>query len=261
MPLHIGTSGFSYKDWRGFFYPENLPEREMLACYSEHFDTVEVNSTYYRLPGPETFARMLAKVPDTFRFAVKATKEMTHEVGEGVDEVFRRFAAAMAPLVESGQLGCVLLQFPWSFRSNSANQDYIRSLSGRLEGLPAVVELRNREWVADETFALLRSAGLGFCCVDEPHLKGLMPPVAVATSPIGYVRFHGRNAEKWWQHDEAWERYNYLYSEAELQEWVPRIQELARETQDTYVFFNNHYQGKAGKNAQMLTQLLLPLPE
>lgn len=267
MAIHIGTSGFSYQDWRGHFYPEDLPDRDMLSYYAGHFGTVEVNATYYRLPGARMFAGMLQKVPREFRFTVKATREMTHEApsgagpGSDTDAVFGKFVAALGPLVDAGQLGCVLLQFPWSFRDSAKNRDYLGSLAERMQGLPSVVELRNREWVRNETFELLRARGLGYCCVDEPRLKGLMPPVAVATSPVGYVRFHGRNAQKWWQHQEAWERYDYLYSEAELQEWVPQVREVAAETHDTYVFFNNHYQGKAGKNAQMFAQLLLDLPE
>lgn len=270
MAIHVGTSGFSYQDWRGFFYPEGLPDRDMLPYYAQQFDTVEVNSTYYRLPGPETFSRMLKKVPAHFRFAVKAYREMTHEIGgraagtpgtgAGTEDVFARFVDALAPLASASQLACTLVQFPWSFRNGPENRDYVAKLRDRMQGLPTVVEFRNRDWVADATFDLLRSCGLGYCCVDEPRMKGLMPPLAVATSSVGYVRFHGRNAQKWWSHEEAWERYDYLYSEAELQEWVPRVCDLARETQETYVFFNNHYQGKAGKNAAMFMQLLLPLP-
>ncbi|MDH7570026.1 MAG: DUF72 domain-containing protein [Armatimonadota bacterium] len=259
MTIRVGTSGFSYQDWKGTFYPEGLPDRDMLSYYAKHFSTVEINSTFYRVPGPETFVRMQKKVPADFCFVVKASKALTHEVSEESEEVFRRFCEALKPLLDAGQLGCVLAQFPWSFRNLPANRAYLQQLPDRLQGIPTVVELRNRDWVAPESFALLRDAGLGFCCVDEPRLEGLMPPLAVATSPIGYVRFHGRNAQKWWQHEAAWERYDYLYSEEELREWVAPIGELARQTETTFVFFNNHYQGKAGRNAQMLRELLLPV--
>lgn len=259
MALFIGASGFSYPDWRGPFYPEKLPAREMLAHYAQHFNVVEINATYYRMPDAQLFTRMQAKVPDTFRFAVKASKELTHEIGPEVAAAFQQFAAAIAPLQEAGQLACVLAQFPWSFRDTPVNRAYLASLPERLPDVPLVVEFRNHGWVREETFALLRENGLGFCCVDEPRLKGLMPPLCLATSPIGYVRFHGRNAAKWWEHDEAWERYDYRYPEEELQEWVPPIQQLAGETKDTYVFFNNHHRGKATDNAQMLRQMLLPI--
>ncbi|MBI3945943.1 MAG: DUF72 domain-containing protein [Armatimonadetes bacterium] len=258
MAIHVGTSGYSYQDWRGHFYPEGLPEREMLAFYSRHFETVEINTTYYRMPDAGMLSRMRQKVPPEFRFVVKAGKELTHEIGGEADALFARFVSALAPLRDAGQLGCVLAQFPWSFRNSAPNRAYVAALADRMQGTATVVEFRNREWVRDETFDLLRAAGLGYCCVDEPRLKGLMPPLAVATSSVGYFRFHGRNAQKWWRHEEAWERYDYLYSETELREWVPRIHDVARQTQETYAFFNNHYQGQAGRNARMLMQLLLP---
>jgi uncharacterized protein YecE (DUF72 family) len=167
----------------------------------------------------------------------------------------------MEPLVERGMLGCVLGQFPWSFKATPQNREALEQFRAALPELPVVIEFRNSGWVSEETFALLRELEMGFCCVDEPRLKGLMPPVVQATSPIGYVRFHGRNAAKWWQHEQAYERYDYLYTEDELAEWVPKIRELAEETERTYLFFNNHYEGKAGQNAQMLARLLnLNLP-
>jgi uncharacterized protein YecE (DUF72 family) len=260
MAILIGTSGFSYDDWRGFFYPEDLPKKEMLSYYAEHFPTVEVNATYYSLPSPATFYQMARKVPRDFRFVVKAHKDMTH-AEEFLPESFQQFRAALEPLVEAGMLGCVLGQFPWSFKATPQSRSELKRFAAELRDLPVVVEFRNAGWVSDETFTLLRELGLGFCCVDEPRLKGLMPPIISATSPIGYVRFHGRNAAKWWQHEHAYERYDYLYSEEELAEWVPRLQALAQETETTYSFFNNHYEGKAGQNAQMMAQLLnLTLP-
>jgi uncharacterized protein YecE (DUF72 family) len=260
MKVLIGTSGFSYEDWRGYFYPQELPKKEMLNYYAEHFPTVEVNATYYSLPHPATFYQMARKVPAGFEFVVKAHKDMTH-AAEFLPESFQQFRAAMEPLQEVGMLGCVLAQYPWSFKATPENRGALERLRGELPELPVVVEFRNSGWVSEETFALLRELECGFCCVDEPRLKGLMPRIVKATSPIGYVRFHGRNAAKWWQHEQAYERYDYLYSEEELAEWVPAVQELAEETEKTYLFFNNHYEGKAGQNAQMMAQLLnLTLP-
>jgi len=128
--------------------------------------------------------------------------------------------------------------------------------------VPTVVEVRNAGWAAVETYDLLKRLGFGFCSVDEPALRGLMPRVAVATSRVGYVRFHGRNAADWWKHEHAWQRYNYLYSEEELAEWAPRVRSLDAETDVTYLFFNNHYQGKSAQNAVMFAKMLsLPLGE
>ncbi len=261
MAILIGTSGFSYDDWRGHFYPPDLGKREMLPFYAERFPTVEVNATYYVLPHPATFIQMSRKVPDDFRFVVKANKDMTHTGGELHEETFAGFRRALEPLVERRMLGCVLGQFPWSFKQTLENEAYLRTFREQLAALPTVVEFRNAEWAVDRTFDLLRELDLGFCCVDEPGLPGLMPRVAVTTSRIGYLRFHGRNAQKWWKHDHAWERYNYLYGEAELAEWLERIRWLEERTETLYVFFNNHYEGKAGQNARMLARLLeLSLP-
>jgi len=255
MQILIGTSGFSYEDWRGYFYPPDLPKGEMLAFYAHHFPTVEVNATYYRIPPPATFVQMARKVPPEFSFVVKANKEMTHGV-EFPPGPFEEFRQSVEPLVERGMLGGVLAQFPWSFRYGAREREQLSRFRDRLPDLPLVVEFRNASWARDDVVPFLHTLGVGFCCVDEPHLKGLMPPMAVATSAVGYVRFHGRNAAKWWQHEQAYERYDYLYSQEELAPWVPKIQAIARETERTYVFFNNHYQGKAGQNARTLAQLL-----
>jgi uncharacterized protein YecE (DUF72 family) len=261
MNVLIGTSGFSYDDWRGHFYPPDLPKREMLAYYARQFPAVEVNASYYALPGPATFASMAHRVPPGFEFVVKAHKDMTHSGGEVHSETFAAFRHALEPLQERAMLGAVLAQFPWSFRPTPENDAYLGTVRRELADLPVVIEFRNAGWFSEATLERLRELDLGFCCVDEPELPGLMPRAAVATARIGYLRFHGRNARQWWKHDHAWERYNYLYSEEELREWLPKIDQLEEETDKLYVFFNNHYEGKAGQNARALARLLhLTLP-
>ena len=154
-------------------------------------------------------------------------------------------------------LGCILAQFPYSFHATPQNRDFLRWMRDGFGELPLVVEFRNSRWLVEESFALLQELGLGYCCVDEPRLRGLMPPIARATSPdVAYVRFHGRNAEKWWKHDEAWERYDYSYSDEELQEWVPKIKGLAEEADIVYCFANNHWEGQAVSTARQLSLLL-----
>ncbi|MFN3653380.1 MAG: DUF72 domain-containing protein [Armatimonadota bacterium] len=261
MEIRIGTSGYSYADWKGHFYPRDIKSADMLGYYARRFHTVELNTTYYGIPQPAATEQMTRRVPAGFEFAVKAHRDMTHG-GDFRQEVFEEFRQMLAPLREAGMLGCVLAQFPWAFKQTPENRDYLKRLRDELPETPVVVELRNSEWVSEATFEQLRALGLGYCCVDEPRLKGLMPPLAAATSTVGYVRFHGRNAAKWWKHEHAWERYNYLYSAEELQEWVPKIEAVAAQTEKTYVFFNNHYEGKAGVNADQLAALMnLALPE
>jgi uncharacterized protein YecE (DUF72 family) len=125
-----------------------------------------------------------------------------------------------------------------------------------LADLPVVVEFRSREWIDERTFEELRALKLGFCCVDQPRFESLVPPVAVATGPVAYVRFHGRNYKKWWRHDEAWERYDYSYSDDELMEWVPKIRQLETEAPVTLVYMNNHWQGQAVGTARQLRTLM-----
>ncbi|MFB0546398.1 MAG: DUF72 domain-containing protein, partial [Anaerolineae bacterium] len=245
----IGTSGFSYKDWVGPYYPAGLPQREWLRFYAREFPTCELNFTYYRLPAPRTLERMADKVPPGFLFTLKAYQGITHE-REDNEGAFIQFVESLKPLIEAGKFGGVLAQFPFSFHATGENRDYLRLCRERLGDLPVAVEFRNARWLTAETFALLRENKLGFCCVDEPRLKGLIPPVAEVTADVAYVRLHGRNAAKWWQHEHAWERYDYTYSDEELSEWVPKIRELAERTKTTFVFANNHWRGQAVDTAR-----------
>jgi uncharacterized protein YecE (DUF72 family) len=253
--IKVGTSGFSYPEWRGVFYPEKLPQGQMLVFYAQQFPAVEINSTYYHIPSVRNMAAMAARAEGRLEFAVKAHQDITH-TRERLDDALPAFREAIRPLREARALGCLLLQFPFSFKSSQANVEFLRRVAGELDPDRVVVEFRHRSWTTEETFGLLRQLGAAYCCVDEPRLPNLPPPVVRATAPIAYVRFHGRNRQKWWSHAEAWERYDYLYSEAELREWVPKVRALAGAAETCYAFFNNHARGQAVTNARMLTQLL-----
>jgi uncharacterized protein YecE (DUF72 family) len=255
MTVLIGTSGFSYKDWVGPFYPDGLPKPAWLSFYASHFPTCELNFSYYRIPDAQTLQRMAVKVPDGFLFSLKAYKGITHEREEPMPQM-KQLSSAVEPLVDAGKLACVLAQFPHSFHADDANRAYLARVREGLADLPVVVEFRSREWITEETFEQLRSLNLGYCCVDQPRFKSLVPPVAEATGPVAYVRFHGRNYDKWWKHDEAWERYDYTYSDEELAEWVPRIRELDAAAPLTLVYMNNHWQGQAVGTANQLKMLL-----
>ena len=255
MTILIGTSGFSYKDWVGPVYPEGLPKQEWLAFYGSEFPTCELNFSYYRIPDAHTLDRMAAKVPEGFLFSVKAYRGITHEREEPEPQM-AQFTAALAPLIDAEKFACVLAQFPYSFHANQTNRDYLKRVREGFGDLPAVVEFRSREWISERTFDELRALNLGFCCVDQPRFKSLVPPVAVATGSVAYVRFHGRNREKWWRHDEAWERYDYTYSDEELMEWVDKIHQLDAEAPLTLVYMNNHWQGQAVGTARQLGMLM-----
>lgn len=251
--LYIGTAGYYYDDWIGPVYPAGVRKKDFLRLYAQEFSFTEINSSFYRLPNPHMFNRMQEKTPAGFRFVVKAYRGFTHE-RENRNQ--REFKDALRPLIEAGKLGCVLAQFPYSFRYSAAHAAYVRFLKEQFEDVPLAVEFRHASWVKDEVFAFLRECNLAYVIVDLPRLAGLPPPVATVTADIAYVRFHGRNARKWWHHTHAYERYDYLYSENELKSWVPAIRQVNAKAQETFVSFNNHYQGKAVVNARMLARLL-----
>jgi uncharacterized protein YecE (DUF72 family) len=252
--IRIGTSGFSYDDWVGPVYPAGLPKGAWLEAYAQQFDTVELNVTYYAIPGERTVRSWAARTPDGFLFSVKAHRSLTHE---RQDSDPAAFAGGLAPLVEAGKLACVLAQFPQSFHRTPENLSYLAWLRQGLGDLPLVFEFRHRGWVSQPTYDALKQLGAGFCCVDEPRLAGLMPPVVQATGSLGYVRFHGRNAEHWWDHEQAWQRYDYTYRDEELKEWVPGIRRLASEVPLVLVYANNHYRGQSVVAGNRLKQLLL----
>jgi uncharacterized protein YecE (DUF72 family) len=256
--IRIGTAGYSYTDWVGPFYPPGTKRPEMLSFYIRHFLIAELDFTYYQMPGYKTMAGLAQKTPAGFSFTVKANRRMTHEPGSAAEqnELCQAFLAALAPLREAGKLSGLLLQFPFAFQKSQLNWERLLGLRDRLAILPVVVEFRHISWVNQATFENLRQEGLSFCCVDEPELPGLFPPLAVATGPLGYLRFHGRNKAKWWQHKEAGERYDYLYSGEELREWLPKLKSLAENTQDTLVFFNNCHFGQAARNALEMQGML-----
>jgi uncharacterized protein YecE (DUF72 family) len=203
-------------------------------------------------------AAMVSRVPSSFRFTIKAHKTLTHEIPDGsaLNREVKTFTEGVMPMAESGTLGSVLFQFPWSFRYTPQNLRYVRGLSEMVPVAPAVVEFRNREWAKEEVYRALKDVGQAFCCVDEPSLRTLFPRVSLVTANPGYVRFHGRNASKWFNHKEAWERYDYLYTDDELKDWIPKIRQMEKDSSDTYVLFNNCHRGQAAVNATRLQELL-----
>ncbi len=252
--IHLGTSGFYYEDWIGPVYPRDLPRNQWLPFIAEQVDTIELNVTYYRVPSLKTVAGWVERTPDDFIFSVKAHRSLTHE---RVEPDYPSYVSALAPLIESGKLACVLAQFPHSFHPNPATRRYLQDMRRGMEDLPVVVEFRDRDWITEETFQLLENLGLGFCSVDEPQLRGLMPPVARLTGTLAYVRFHGRNAAKWWNHKHAWERYDYGYTEDELRGWLVKLQELNSMAETTLVYANNHPRGQSLEVVQTLRELLV----
>lgn len=250
--LHIGCSGFSYKDWKGTFYPSNIDQSEMITYYEKFFDVVEINYTFYTMPHPYTVRSFLEKTKK-LRFAIKVNRVFTHERTYSKEDL-DRFLEGCGPLLESDRFICFLFQFPQSFRYSEESLEYLRKVSEDFSGYPRVVEFRSRSFGRPEIYDVVESLGFSLVNVDAPKVKGVLVGPWRSVGVINYVRFHGRNREKWHEHEEAFERYDYLYSEEELKVLKEKILSIYQ-GKDTYVFFNNHYRGKGAYNALQMKGL------
>lgn len=259
--IRVGPAGWSYKDWSGSVYPHPRPPRfDELAWLARCFDTIEINSTFYRPAARNAALRWAERVAanDSFRFTLKLWQRFTHERDEmwSAAEVAES-RAAINGLLEHNRLGAVLAQFPWSFRREKVNRVWLDALTKEFADLPLVVEIRHDSWNTPEFFDALAERGIGFVNIDQPKHRHGIAPTARATSPTGYVRVHGRNAANWFREDAGVnERYDYLYSASELLPWAERVRQISLQADDVYVITNNHFEGQAVANAVMLTSML-----
>ena len=260
--IYVGTS--SWADHTDF-YPADLPKNQQITFYAQHFPLVEVNSSFYAMPPEHNFRVWAERTPPGFIFDVKPYKQLTwHDRDQApTEEVFAQFRRAMGPMRQAGKLGAVTFQFPPWFTYRPDNLEYIQRCR---EGFPEdrlTVEFRHRSWLQGDhvpkLLDTLRGYGVGLVVVDEPQIgTGSVPTVLAVTHPdIGLVRFHGRNKATWYKKVERTaDRFDYLYSEDELKEWVPQVGELARQAKELHVLFNNNRADYAVRNASQLTQLL-----
>jgi len=261
--IKVGTSGFSFPDWAGNIYPQNIKKADMLEYYEKQlgFSITEINSTYYTIPSQKSFEGMMRKTSKSFEFTVKAHKSLTHEIRDKetekiVDnnEAFERFLYAVEPLRREGRLTAILAQFPYCFHATKDNYEYLQTFKDRLADMPLVVEFRNYWWHNERSLKFLRENHIGYCIVDEPKLKGLMPYNPAITTDIGYFRFHGRNTN--WFDTPTSARYDYLYLQDELKSFIPDIKNIASSARKTIVMFNNCHTGKAARNALEMIEML-----
>ena len=257
--IRFGPAGWDYPDWAGKVYPLPKPKGfDPLRYLARYFDTVEINSTFYRPAAPKvakSWAERVGDRPD-FRFTAKLYRRFTHEretawTREEVDEV----RAGLDVLAEAEKLGALLLQFPWSFRNTEKNREWLRDLEKAFRHYPLVVEVRHLSWNEPDFYRELIESRVGVVNVDQPMFRNSLPPSARATSTIGYIRVHGRNYKDWFRKAAGRdERYDYLYSAKELTPWAERTVALAEEkgVTDVYVVNNNHFAGQAVTNALML---------
>ena len=259
----VGPAGWSYTDWEGIVYPRHKPRGFHEAAYlAQFFDTIEINTSFYSPPRAQVVKAWAGRIAfnPNFKFTAKLWKRFTHERNANLQDE-KLFKQGMAPLVTEGRLGALLLQFPWSFRNTRENHEYLSGLIMQFMEYPLVLEVRHNSWNKPEVFEWLAGLGVGFCNIDQPVIGQSIAPSARATAPVGYVRLHGRNYEHWFTSNEhPEERYNYLYSQAELEPWAARIQNIAQRAEVTFVITNNHFQGKAIANALQLVSLLRNQP-
>jgi len=252
----IGTSGYSYKEWVGPVYPEGTKTKDYLACYAGLFPTVELNFSYHAMPKAENLAKMLVDGGPKLRFSIKAYKTLTHTINPGQWEgEAKTYLTALEPMLEAKQLEAVLFQFPYSFHYTPDNRRYLGKLLTYFNGVPVAVEFRKSDWYIGKVIESMRDRNVPLVSLDMPDLPNLPPSMDVVTSPIAYIRLHGRNKEAWWGDDDH-ERYNYLYSDSEVEAWAGRIERITEQAQRILVYFNNHAFGKAAQNAQSLEKIL-----
>jgi uncharacterized protein YecE (DUF72 family) len=284
-PVRVGTSGWSYPSgqgtWNGIFYPVPPGRRsragsgfDELRFYAEHFDTVEINSTFYGVPTAGAARGWVERTPPGFEFSLKLYQKFTHpgmfEKATGKDpwdlaqKDVDEFRAGIDPIASAGKLGALLAQFPASFRNEPDSRAYLEWLLDRFREYQVALELRHRSWSdqPEETLRLLDAFGAAWTQIDEPKFRfsirqDLLPNVRT----FYYLRLHGRNAAQWWKHEKSEDRYNYLYSAAELQPIAEAARQASREVKKAYLYANNHFSAKSVANAAILKHDLgQPLP-
>ncbi len=273
--LHIGTAGWSYKDWIGpFYFKQQSRDYDWLEFYSQYFNCVEVNSTYYTYVSPSTVKGWVSKVSNVedFVFTIKMHQDFTHK-RKFTEENIKTFTRNLEILAKANRLGGILIQFPYSFGFNNATAEYVKKLSELFQGYNKFVEVRHKSWNNPDIYKFFNELDLTFCTIDQPQIGEAIPFEPIITNKRAYLRFHGRNKEAWLNSiknfgkeklsenpDEAYKqqslRYDYLYSPGELVEISQKIKEVYDKVKEVFIIMNNHPQGKGVANAFELIHLL-----
>jgi uncharacterized protein YecE (DUF72 family) len=269
--IYLGTAGWDYKDWEGIVYPARIKKSQHPVEYmARYFDMLEINTSFYGHIKPEwgkLWCRKARLANPDFMFAAKLNRAFTHspiavvestsaetiQIGPN-DEQWAK--AGLDSIAEENMLGALLMQFPISFKNADRNRDYLDSLIEKFRQYPLTVEVRHNSWTNEGTLRYFTQKGVAFCNIDQPILGKAELPSTQVTSHVGYVRLHGRNYEQWFDSDSRNDRYNYLYTQPELEKWKGRIEAIAGKAQKTFVVANNHFEGKAAVNALQLKSLL-----
>jgi len=273
--IKIGTAGWAYKDWDGVVYPPSLKKQKHPVEYlAEYFDLIEINTSFYGHIKPEVgllWARKARAVNPDFIFTAKLNKAFTHspvaviestsaETIRPSQEDERLAKEGLDSIAVEGLLGALLAQFPISFKNTNENRDYLENVIERFKIYPLVVEVRHSSWNNEGTLRYFSQKNVTFCNIDQPMLGRAIGPTEHVTSPLAYVRLHGRNYDKWFDCDSRDDRYNYLYTEPELRDWKKHIDSISRRAKVTFVVTNNHFEGKAAVNALELKHMITEQP-
>jgi uncharacterized protein YecE (DUF72 family) len=270
--LRIGTAGWAYKDWVGVFYPDYLPARKIhpIEYLAQFFDVVEINTSFYGPIKPhlaKVWCRKVSAVNPNFLFTAKLLRSFTHSPlavmeptsaatirpGEYDEQETREGLDALA---SEGRLGALLMQFPVSFKNTSLNREYLEVLLRQFIEYPRVIEVRHESWNNPETLNYFAHMNVAFCNIDQPQIGRSLGPTEHVTAATGYIRLHGRNYDQWFDSNNRNDRYNYLYTEAELASWKEKVEAVANQAEITYVVTNNHFEARAGVNALQLKSML-----
>jgi uncharacterized protein YecE (DUF72 family) len=257
----IGTAGWSYADWEGIVYPQKKARGfHALIFLAQYINIIEINSTFYRPPVIQISLSWIKKVenyPD-FLFAVKLHQVFTHKRKGFTQKDVDNFKLGIEPLRAKERLASILIQFPWSFASTISNSEYLINLFKSFSDYPLTVEVRHSSWDSPNFYELLSEYNVSFCNIDQPIFRNSIKPSSVSTNPeFSYVRLHGRNYKNWFKQDAGRdERYNYLYTKEELEDWIKRIKDLGNQSSKVYVITNNHYRGQALANALQIKNLI-----
>ncbi|HJX83161.1 MAG TPA: DUF72 domain-containing protein [Candidatus Angelobacter sp.] len=267
----VGTAGFSYPDWKGIVYPLDLKKRKIheLEYLAQFFECCEINNSFYRPLDPKIAKRWcdyVAPVNERFQFTAKLTNVFTHapqarttsssaETIKYTHQDVEDAKAGFDPLMHAGKLATVLLQFPISYKYTEGNWDHLIDVAHLFKSYPLAVEVRHESWAAPLVLKALSEEKIAFCNIDQPRLGETLEGTKYVTAPVGYMRLHGRNYQKWFQGKNRDERYNYLYGEKELDEISERVREMSERAARVIVIANNHYKGQAVVNGLQLKKL------
>ena len=259
--IRVGVAGWDYPDWKGIVYPSFANRQfDRLSWITRFVDLIEVNTSFYHPLAPRVAASWVRRTEDRpgIRFSAKSHRSWSHEGECDAAEVVPPTLRGLQPLLDAGRLGALLIQFPQSFHFTPASLERIERLAERLRDWPVVVEVRHVSWEADEVEAWFRDRAIGWCAVDQPRVgSSTARPLPRVTSPVGYMRLHGRNTRDWFRPEAGRDaRYDYLYTTDELQDVADAARRMSGSARELLVVQNNHFRGQALVNALQLKQLI-----